>query len=109
MGYYSNFEIHKYKNNIKENITQEELEELSIISGYIFEYPEIEYVKWYSIIQDMMEFSKKYPQYKWIVYQEGEDRDDYRKYIFKNGKYKELVAKVEIIYPDEDSIEWKGN
>jgi len=109
MGYYSNFEIYKFdESDFQQNITDEELEKLSDITGLYFEGPYIDDVKWYNIIENMIEFSKKYPEYKWIVYQEGEDRGDYRKYIFKNRKYKEFKGKVTVIYPDENSIEWKG-
>ena len=109
MGYNSNFVISKYneENNRYETISKEEIEKLNEISNYRFDGPYLYETNWYSIIEDMQKFSKIYPNYKWIVEQEGEDRDDYRKYIFKNGKYKELYATVNIIYPKEEEIEWR--
>lgn len=109
MGYYSDFQITKYneKDDTFEIITSKELQELEEITGYIFTGPYLERVKWYDVIKDMQKFSKIFPDYKWIVEQDGEDKDDFRKYIFKNGKYKELCAEVRIVFPEENSIEWK--
>ena len=106
MGYNSNFEIEKYRDDEWEKMTDAETEKLSSLIEYEVENGFIQDVKWYSIIDDMKKFSSLYPDFKWVVYQEGEDRDDYVKYIFKNGKYKTLEAEVKIIYPIEEEVAW---
>ena len=61
-------------------------------------------VKWYDHAIDMTKLSEKYPTVKFELYGEGEEQGDIWKKIFLGGKMKYLL--VELVWPDEDSVEW---
>lgn len=109
MGYISHFKIETRGESLG---TQEKLEE--IVSEYFNDNddsddgsfcPFSEECKWYDMEKDMIKFSKLYPNTVFIVERVGEDRDDYSKHVFYNGKYENSVANVIIEYPP---INWKN-
>ena len=61
-------------------------------------------VKWYDHTLDMTKLSEKYPTVKFVLSGEGEEQGDVWRKIFLGGKMKHLEP--EIVWPDEDSVEW---
>ena len=60
-------------------------------------------MKWYEAEDDMKELSKRYPEYWFLLYGEGEDRNDIWKAMFHNGVMQKVYA--EIYFPDIDKNE----
>ena len=60
----------------------------------------IQKVAWSSHVEDLLAFSKKYPQVLFRLEGEGEEHGDYWKHYFKNGK--QQVARGVMTYPAYD-------
>lgn len=107
MGYYTSYSIDtlpKYLDNEAE--IAQDLAKLvygSNIRWRSYECLEevfLESIKWYSYKDDMINFSKKYPDITFIVSGAGEDREDNWKHYFKNGK--QQCCPGRIVYEDFD-------
>lgn len=56
-----------------------------------------EELKWYDFEEDMKEISKEFPDYLFVLYGEGEERDDNWRAVFYNGV--ENYAEAHISFP----------
>lgn len=68
-------------------------------SEYPFEYLSYDSMKWYDWERDMTNLSKQFPEIEFIVYGEGEDRDDTWRAFIKNGAC--IYQKAHIYYDPE--------
>ena len=82
-------DITKLEQELKENIEIEK-SKLNLLSGDVY--------KWYEHAEDLTLLSEKIPNITFILYGEGEERDDIWKEYFKNGKCVHVDA--EIVFPD---------
>lgn len=64
----------------------------------MFETLSYEAIKWYEWESDMAEFSKDFPESWFVLYGEGEERDDMWKAMIHNGHVK--VSYAHIYYDD---------
>lgn len=90
MGYYTNYsitikDVDKFPedvyNDILEVSTYDE-NDIMLSHGSIDTAP----IKWYEVIEDMVEISKKYPSYVFEIWGDGEEADDHWKKYIQNGK-----------------------
>ena len=111
MGYYTSREIRVETKSKKKDREKE------IIKHLREEYEEARYAidedgqsigntKWYTDIEDLVEFSKKYPTELFIMWGEGEESYDLWKSYIKNGKFHTVSAKI--TYPDYDERKLKA-
>lgn len=61
--------------------------------------------KWYDHEEDMVEFSKKFPDVTFKLYGEGGERDDIWDKYFRNGK--KQLCPAEIIIPSINEENWE--
>lgn len=109
MGYYTNhnLKIYQIDNALINNdeTKRKELEER--INEAISNHPDMEYAvgsvtedwyndscKWYEHVEDMTEFSKKFPDVVFELEGIGEENGDMWKEYYKNGKYQHCPAKI---------------
>jgi len=64
-----------------------------------------EHSKWYDCHQDLLQFSKKYPELIFQLYREGEDRYDTVNAYFKNGCVQFCPAQIHYDEFDEEKLE----
>lgn len=87
MGYYT-----KYKLSIEEGMVTTRIKckacngEGEIINKIVDSLSIDESTKWYEHEEEMIEFSKQYPDTVFKLHGEGEERDDVWEKFFKNGK-----------------------
>lgn len=80
MGYYTRFKFKTY-------LTEEQENKLDKISYDCYGYSIDNDCKWGSFVNDMIEFSKLYPDQIFIIDGSGEDPSDTWTEAFKNGKH----------------------
>ncbi len=103
MGYYTNFTLSVHKHNCSSFDFEKIVEELNEAIGYeIFSDTGdcIEYQKWYECLEDMCDFSKRYPDLIFEIEGVGEEQGDVWEAYFCNGKYKKYVVKT--VIPSEN-------
>lgn len=97
MGYCSRFEYiikGKIENfNMNDAINQYFKE----IHGEDFD-PFVENCKWYDHVQDMINFSKLYPEILFIIKRTGEGEEDIEKLYYNNGKCVRVYAEITITF-----------
>ena len=64
-----------------------------------------EATKWYSWEQDMLEYSKEYPDVLFTLEGQGEEAEDRWAAYFKNGKWQFEKAEMQIAAFDLDKLE----
>ena len=110
MGYYTRFELSV---DIPDHI---ETTETDIISNFRLENENAEYAiddngctiqetKWYEWKDELLEFSKKYPECLFTMRGEGEESGDIWKAYVKNGKIQYTQAKLVFANFDESKLE----
>lgn len=109
MGYYTNhnLKIYQIDNALINNdeTKRKELEER--INEAISNHPDMEYAvgsvtedwyndscKWYEHVEDMIKFSKQFPDVVFELEGIGEENGDMWKEYYKNGKYQHCPAKI---------------
>ena len=100
MGYYTFHELSIYKDDkLEKEIDfekEEEIkEELGKSTGYLDSLFE-DTIKWYDHDKDMIEISKKYHDYVFVLTGDGECSDDFWRTYYKNGKTQKVGA--ELVY-----------
>lgn len=109
MGYLTNYEIaartvdEKVLEDIKELYEGLFKEDAHIYNGNILAIGS-DSVKWYEHDVDLKELSIKHPTVTFVLDGVGEEQGDLWQKIFLGGKMKYLEP--EIVWPDEDSVEW---
>ena len=101
MGYYTDYELISDKNDIK--IIPDSLL-LSRELAEFLTYGNIQDVKWYSHIKEMVELSKHNKDVLIKTSGKGEEFDDIWEAQFLNGKYR--AAKAKIVDPCFDDVDW---
>ena len=109
MGYYTNhnLKIHKIDNeeiNNNEDLNEKledkineaisSHEDMSYAVGSVTEDWYCDSCKWYKHREDMIEFSKLFPDVVFELEGEGENSGDVWKEYYKNGKYQYCPAKI---------------
>ncbi len=96
MGYRTNYSLYVYDHNfevVDESLAIiekiEDLYTISLDSGFG--------CKWDDHIKDMIEFSKKYPNYYFYFSNKGDEQDDIWVSFFYNGRYSQKELQPE--YP----------
>lgn len=102
MGYYTNFEL-SIKGGVSLDKYEEIAEALTDISSYEWD-SSLEYsgIKWYNWHHDMIELSKRYPDFIFTLDGDGEESGDIWRYYYKNGKHQADAARMGIIYEPFD-------
>ena len=109
MGYLTSYEIaarttdEKVLEDIKELYEELFKETARVYSGRILAIGS-DSVKWYEHAVDLKELSIKHPTVTFVLDGVGEEQGDLWQKIFLGGKMKYLEP--EIVWPDEDSVEW---
>jgi len=98
MGYLTYHELSIYKDDTLEKEIdfekEEEIkEELGESTGYLDSLFD-DSIKWYDHDKDMLEISKKYPDYVFVLTGDGECSDDFWRTFYKNGKKQEVRAEL---------------
>lgn len=108
MSYYSNYDLDIYVWNELEKkleILIDIEKEMSIIKDFRDYYPKAQEAigenglnqgmfSWYSYLDNLKEFSKKYPEYIFCMEREGESSTDLETDYVKNGKSQEAYAQI---------------
>ena len=103
MGYYTSFEIGIKDMKQSTEILKVFLDEVPY--GRYFEFfgkalKSLDCIKWYEHDEDMLAFSKKYPDIVFVLYGAGEESSDLWKEYYQNGKRQ--YAPVELSFPEFD-------
>lgn len=107
MGYYTYYNLEAYENGA--HVTTEREEEIctvaSEITGIAFDHFEDlswDSMKWYDHEDDMLELSKRFPDVTFVLYGEGEERDDNWVAYYKNGDSEYCGARIVYDRPTKD-------
>lgn len=82
MGYYTRHELTIVSGGEEEDIDYEK--EISELANYVSCFDDV--VKWYNHKNDMIKYSKRYPDTLFLIEGFGEEDGDIWKHWFKNGK-----------------------
>lgn len=100
MGYYTNYSLEVRAKDSTKEISYNEMkvieERFNDLTGYDF-FTMLEYGeegKWYHHDEDMIQLSKEFPQYLFILEGAGEERNDWWINTYWNGQMGESSAKV---------------
>lgn len=102
MGYYTYYRLEVYgKSNVYDII--HELRKWSEGANYAFDADgdTLENCKWYDYNEEMVEFSKKYPEVLFVIFGEGEESSNIWRTFYLNGKYEKQPAKIVYNNPPE--------
>lgn len=109
MGYYANYELSVHKKNSDVVITQELRDRLEqeLDDTYFFESGNFDdgwyaYTSWRSDIDDMVEFSRRFPELLFEMRIAGETPTDLSICYFCNGKYQ--ICYASIVFDDPDLV-----
>lgn len=109
MGYYTYYNIEAYENTasiseerekeickfMRENESFDYFYQANAERFYDFFY---ESIKWYDHDEDMIEISKAFPTVTFVLYGEGEERDDNWIAYYKNGEMEQVNGTI--VYED---------
>lgn len=90
MGYYTDYDISKNSEEVKEVIRQE--------SEYCWNNEDVINAKWYSSGDDMRRASLKFPGEMLYIECVGEESADIWRAFYKDGR--ECVQRAKLVYPD---------
>lgn len=107
MGYYTFFNLDAYENY--SYVTTEREEEISTVLSEIVDiafnnFGGLSYdsLKWYDHDDDMLKLSKMFPDVTFVLYGEGEERDDNWVTYYKNGDSEFCGAQIVYDRPTKD-------
>lgn len=76
---------------------------LILKADYPFSWLSSDSMKWYNWERDMTNLSKHFPEVEFVLYGEGEEREDTWRAFFKNGKC--IYQRAHIYYDPEPNSE----
>lgn len=76
---------------------------LILEADYPFGWLSYDSMKWYNWERDMTNLSEHFPEIEFVLYGEGEERDDTWRAFFKNGKC--ILQRAHIYYDPEPNSE----
>ena len=116
MGYYTHYELVVHSEQDITRETEIEInraiaakihgEDPSDISDEAALWCLSEELKWYDHESDMLEISKQFPNFIFVLYGEGEEYDDVWCEYFANGECEEVRARI--VYPEPLNPKFKG-
>ena len=89
MGYYTNYGLEIIEGDSNEIDHEQGIEEYTDYNNVFGEE-----IKWYNCHEDMIAYSKKYPNTVFCITGEGEEAGDLWKTYFKNGQSQQVKAKI---------------
>lgn len=98
MGYYTKFDLEVINDNSDINHHFEVSQESEYGCDDVFD----DDIKWHNHENDMLSYSKKYPNVVFKLLGKGEIWDDHWIKYFKNGKIQRCYAKIDIKFDDFD-------